>query len=72
MPLKSVLPVAEMFFAVYFTYFVWYAIEHGQFLSVPFLLMFQFGFLYVSFCSVIQWLPKFNWNNGREPDAVPA
>src|SRR5437867_5210300 len=25
MPLKSVLPVAEMFFAVYFTYFVWYA-----------------------------------------------
>ena len=72
MPLKSVLPVAEMFFAVYFTYFVWYAIEHRQFLSVPFLLMFQFGFLYVSFCSVIQWLPKFNWNNNRAPDALPA
>jgi cellulose synthase/poly-beta-1,6-N-acetylglucosamine synthase-like glycosyltransferase len=72
MPLKSVLPVAEMFFAVYFTYFVWYAIAHGQFFSVPFLLMFQFGFLYVSFCSVIQWLPKFNWNNGRAPDALPA
>src|SRR5438270_896732 len=72
MPLKSVLPAAEMFFAVYFSYFVWYAIEHGQFLSVPFLLMFQFGFLYVSFCSVIQWLPKFNWNNGRAPDALPA
>jgi hypothetical protein len=72
MPLKSLLPMAEMFFAVYFTYFVWYAIEHRQFLSVPFLLMFQFGFLYVSFCSVIQWLPKFNWNNGRAPDALPA
>jgi cellulose synthase/poly-beta-1,6-N-acetylglucosamine synthase-like glycosyltransferase len=72
MPLKSVLPVAEMFFAVYFTYFVWYAIEHGQFFSVPFLLMFQFGFLYVSFCSVIQWLPKFNLNNNRAPDALPA
>jgi cellulose synthase/poly-beta-1,6-N-acetylglucosamine synthase-like glycosyltransferase len=72
MPLKSVLPAAEMFFAVYFSYFVWYAIEHRQFLSVPFLLMFQFGFLYVSFCSVIQWLPKFNWNNGRAPDALPA
>src|SRR6266436_6056890 len=71
-PLKSVLPAAEMFFAVYFSYFVWYAIEHRQFLSVPFLLMFQFGFLYVSFCSVIQWLPKFNWNNGRAPDALPA
>jgi apolipoprotein N-acyltransferase len=72
MPLKSVLPAAEMFFAVYFSYFVWYAIEHRQFLSVPFLLMFQFGFLYVSFCSVIQWLPKFSWNNGRAPDALPA
>ena len=72
MPLKSVLPAAEMFFAVYFSYFVWYAIEHRQFLSVPFLLMFQFGFLYVSFCSVIQWLPKFIWNNGRAPDALPA
>jgi len=72
MPLKSVLPVAEMFFAVYFTYFVWYAIEHRQFLSVPFLLMFQFGFLYVSFCSVIQWLPKFNLNSSRAPDALPA
>src|SRR5256712_3160482 len=72
MPLKSLLPAAELFFAVYFSYFVWYAIEHGQFLSVPFLLMFQFGFLYVSFCSVIQWLPKFNWNNGRAPDALPA
>jgi hypothetical protein len=72
MPLKSVLPAAELFFAVYFSYFVWYAIEHRQFLSVPFLLMFQFGFLYVSFCSVIQWLPKFSWNNGRAPDALPA
>src|SRR5213075_1180458 len=44
MPLKSVLPAAEMFFAVYFSYFVWYAIEHRQFLSVPFLLMFNLGF----------------------------
>src|SRR3989454_9069113 len=56
MPLKSLLPAAELFFAVYFSYFVWYAIEHGQFLSVPCLLMFQFGFLYVSFCSIIQSL----------------
>src|SRR5438045_4745390 len=48
MPLRSLLPLAEMAFAIYFSYFVWYAIEHGQFLSVPFLLMFQAGFLYVS------------------------
>src|SRR5438309_5334070 len=72
MPLRSLLPIAEMAFALYFGYFVWFAIMHGQFLSVPFLLMFQFGFLYVSFCSVIQWLPKYNWDNNRAPDALPA
>jgi cellulose synthase/poly-beta-1,6-N-acetylglucosamine synthase-like glycosyltransferase len=73
MPLKSLLPIAEFFFAFYFTYFVWFAIEHRQFLSVPFLLMFQFGFLYVSFCSVVQWLPKWNWNNNnRAAEVVPA
>src|SRR3989440_997848 len=72
MPLKSLLPFAEMFFAVYFSYFVLYAIEHRQFLSVPFLPMFQFGFLYFPFFSVIQRLPKFSWNNGRAPDALPA
>jgi cellulose synthase/poly-beta-1,6-N-acetylglucosamine synthase-like glycosyltransferase len=72
MPLKSLLPIAELFFAFYFTYFVWFAIHHHQFLSVPFLLMFQFGFLYVSFCSVVQWLPRLNWNNNRAPDGLPA
>src|SRR6201997_2824089 len=50
-PLKSILPVAEMAFALYFSYFVWYALVHRQFLSVPFLLMFQVGFLYVSLLS---------------------
>src|SRR2546430_4302633 len=72
MPLKSLLPLAELFFAVYFTYFVFYAFRNHQFLSVPFLLMFQFGFLYVSLCSVVQWLPRFSWNNSREPHALPA
>ena len=33
MPLKSLLPIAEMAFAIYFTYFVWFAIQHR---SVPF------------------------------------
>jgi len=28
-------------FCAYFTYFLWFAIAHGQFLSVPFLLMFK-------------------------------
>lgn len=72
MPLKSLLPFAEIFFAAYFTYFVWFALEHRQFLSVPFLLMFQFGFLYVAFCSIVQWIPKFSWNNHRSAAPLPV
>src|SRR5438034_1951724 len=73
MPLKSVLPAAEMFFAVYFTYFVWYAIEHRQFLSVPFLAMFQIGFLYVSLSSFSRWMPRWNFGGERADAAtIPA
>jgi cellulose synthase/poly-beta-1,6-N-acetylglucosamine synthase-like glycosyltransferase len=72
MPLKSLLPLAEMAFAVYFSYFVWFALEHRQFLTVPFLLMFQGGFLYVSLCSLRAWLPKFTLGTSRAPAAIPA
>src|SRR5213082_1493379 len=65
MPLKSLLPIAEMAFAFYFSYFVWFAISHRQFLSVPFLLMFQGGFLYVSLSSFASWWPKFSFGNSR-------
>ena len=60
MPMKSLLPIVEMGFAIYFTYFLWFAIKHGQYLSVPFLVMFQLGFLYVSVSSLSQWFPKAN------------
>jgi cellulose synthase/poly-beta-1,6-N-acetylglucosamine synthase-like glycosyltransferase len=72
MPLKSLLPLAELFFAIYFSYFVFYAFRNHQFLSVPFLLMFQFGFLYVSLCSVAQWLPKLTQPSSRAAQALPA
>ena len=36
MPLKSLLPIAEMAFAAYFSYFVWFAIAHHQFLPCRF------------------------------------
>jgi cellulose synthase/poly-beta-1,6-N-acetylglucosamine synthase-like glycosyltransferase len=74
MPLKSLLPIAEMAFALYFTYFVWFAIVHRQFLSVPFLLMFQGGFFYVSLSSLAQWWPRFSFGNPRRApaEAIPA
>jgi cellulose synthase/poly-beta-1,6-N-acetylglucosamine synthase-like glycosyltransferase len=72
MPLKSLLPVFEMAFAAYFTYFVWFAIAHGQYLSLPFLVMFQGGFLYVSLSSLAQWWPRFNFGAARSTAAIPA
>src|SRR6267143_5269076 len=73
MPLKSLLPIAEMAFALYFSYFVWFAIQHGQFISVPFLAMFQIGFLYVSLSSLGQWMPRWNFGGERPAAAtIPA
>ncbi|RYD86864.1 MAG: hypothetical protein EOP50_21720, partial [Sphingobacteriales bacterium] len=51
-PLKSVLPFVELAFAGYFSYFLIYAITHQQWLSVPFLVLFQAGFSYVALCSL--------------------
>ena len=72
MPLKSLLPIFELAFAAYFTYFVWFAIEHAQYLSLPFLIMFQGGFLYVSLSSLAQWWPKFTIGAARNAAAIPA
>src|SRR6187399_1971620 len=72
MPLKSLLPLVEMGFALYFTYFIWFAIQHGQFLSVPFLAMFQLGFLYVSVSSLGQWFPRLNLGAEEAEITIPA
>jgi hypothetical protein len=71
MPIKSLLPLIEICFATYFTYFVWYAFDHEQYLTLPFLLMFQGGFLYVAISSLAQWWPRINFPAAREI-AFPA
>src|ERR1700737_2366595 len=71
-PLKSILPVAEMAFAIYFSYFVWVALDHRRFLTVPYLLVFQGGFLYVSRGSLGPWVPKIPFGGSRAPAAIPA
>src|SRR5438046_1747602 len=71
-PLNSGLPLAELAFAIYFTYFVVFAIVHGQFLSVPFLLMFQAGFLYVCVSSFSNRWSKINIARSGAADAIPA
>src|SRR5438094_7265501 len=71
-PLKSALPVAELAFAIYFTYFVVFAIAHGQLLSVPFLVMFQGGFFYVCLSSFGSRWSKNNFGTSRAGAAIPA
>ncbi|MEO5719187.1 MAG: cellulose synthase family protein [Chthoniobacterales bacterium] len=71
MPLKSFLPIIEIGFAAYFTYFVYYACVHRQFFNLPFLLMFQLGFLYVAVSSVAQWWPGTLFADSRA-NAFPA
>ena len=66
-PLRSLLPFVEILFAVYFTCFVWYAWSNGHWISLPFLMLFQVGFLYVSLSSVASWFPRPARPAGPEP-----
>jgi cellulose synthase/poly-beta-1,6-N-acetylglucosamine synthase-like glycosyltransferase len=59
---RTVIPLVEFIFAVYFTYFVFLAFQNREFLSVPFLMLFQTGFAYVAFCSVWQRFMRPQWN----------
>lgn len=65
MPLKSLLPIVEIAFAVYFSYFLWYALAHGQYFTLPFLVLFQAGFLYVAISSAAQRWPRFIFARSR-------
>jgi cellulose synthase/poly-beta-1,6-N-acetylglucosamine synthase-like glycosyltransferase len=69
--LKSLLPILELFFAGYFTYFVFVAIEEGNYFTVPFLMLFQIGFLYVALSSIAQWMPKFSLATREAGAALP-
>ena len=64
-PLKSLLPIVEVAFALYFSYFLWYALAHGQYFAIPFLVLFQAGFLYVAISSVAQRWPRFIFARSR-------
>ena len=51
---KTWLPIIELAFGLYFTGALWYAFDAGIFTSVPFLVLFQVGFLYVGVSSLLQ------------------
>ncbi len=52
----SVQPIIELALGLYFSATVIYALAHGIYGTLPFLLLFQFGFLYVGLTSILQQL----------------
>ncbi len=72
-PLKSLLPLIEAGFAVYFAWLVFQAARAGQWFSLPFLSLFLSGFSYVACASLIQSFPKADAPANSDPGAaVPA
>ncbi|NOJ78593.1 cellulose synthase family protein [Myxococcus xanthus] len=53
---KSLLPLVELLFAAYFTGALWFAIDARIYTSVPFIVLFLAGFLYVGSSSLLQGL----------------
>lgn len=52
--IKGALPFVEIAFGLYLTVAVWVAVERSLVFSVPFLFLFQAGFLYVGLMSLLQ------------------
>lgn len=51
---KTLMPLVEVLFALYFTGALWFAVDAEIYTSIPFLLLFQLGFLYVGLSSLLQ------------------
>jgi len=49
-------PLIEVAFGLYFTASVIYALAHGIYGTLPFLMLFQFGYLYTGLVSIVQQL----------------
>ncbi|HVF88621.1 MAG TPA: glycosyltransferase [Blastocatellia bacterium] len=53
-PRRIKVPVLEMLFTVYFIFTVWYAIETRIFGTIPFLMIYLFGYAYATVMSIAQ------------------
>jgi hypothetical protein len=51
----------ELLFAIYFSYFILQAFQNREFLSLPFLMLFQAGFAYVALSSIWQRVARLQW-----------
>jgi cellulose synthase/poly-beta-1,6-N-acetylglucosamine synthase-like glycosyltransferase len=64
---RSWVPAIELLFGAYFTGAVWFAASHDIWSSVPFLVLFQSGFLYVGITSALEFRGR-----SRSVEQVPA
>jgi cellulose synthase/poly-beta-1,6-N-acetylglucosamine synthase-like glycosyltransferase len=55
---RNWVPMVELAFGVYFTGAVYFAFDQGIWSSLPFLVLFQMGFLYVGLSSVLEFRGK--------------
>jgi len=60
---RTYLYLIELGLGIYFSYSIFYFLSHGLVVSLPFLLLFQFGFLYTSFQS---FLGQISWSQKSE------
>jgi len=55
---RSWAPFIEMAFGIYFTAAIFYALDHNIWPSLPYLFLFQMGFLYVGILSLVDFRPR--------------
>ncbi len=65
----SWMPYVELAFGAYFTWAVWFAWDNNVYTSLPFLVLFQLGFLYVGVSSLLQ---AWGLTGGRSRTAIVA
>jgi len=70
LPIRSLLPAVELLFALYFAFCLWSAELLHQWMSIPFLLMFLSGFVYVAWNSMC--FPTLSWTSPSPQESIPA
>jgi cellulose synthase/poly-beta-1,6-N-acetylglucosamine synthase-like glycosyltransferase len=68
--LKSVVTFFEVAFFLYFSYLVLYALALGNWIGIPFLILFQAGFFFVAYGSLRHLLPGWVLGAAENDDAV--
>jgi hypothetical protein len=65
--LTNAQPLLELALGAYLTSAIWFALDKGVWFSLPFLLLFQWGFFYVGLMSLLQGrtLPRLAFWRGR-------